>query len=572
MPATAPRWRWLPGAARYYDFTTHHFVAAAKVRAWGWEAISASRDRATTAAEMVADGRLSTASWELMQRRLIKDEYIRQYVLGKGGLGQMTQADWGSVGGMVAEQYKWLDSFAKEISVGDMPLGSIAARARMYLNSAQEAFWRATERATGMPPLPAYPGDGSSKCLTNDRCYWDIKPVGKAGSVTGWKCFWRLRPAEHCTSGEMVTSHDGSQIPHGCLERAARWQPLLLWLPGHAPGTARKALAADGKGGPGSGNFNHAGRPGQIGGSAPGTSQPAGTAFTTPDVKLLIRYGAGRLMPPQFAEFTRALTGGQVTPQAQAFWQGKATEWLEWLQEDPTLVEAGEIGTTNREIVAGLDDAYKGGPGSGNFGHAGRPGLVGGSAPATSVPAPTIANGPTAFLVKLELEEAQLPDSHTDGLGEIGFTENAYIGYRRGDGSIGEAYGDYDPRTHKIRLASNAPGGGNIGVYGGKTILHEIGHHVSCSKITDDAAARWQAYSGNGEHARISAYARTNRGEHFAECYRAYTSGDDKRRALKNLEPLAYAFMRRLMRANSPDLLPIGVFADLNTWQTRYTD
>jgi len=178
-----------------------------------------------------------------------------------------------------------------------------------------------------------------------------------------------------------------------------------------------------------------------------------------------------------------------------------------------------------------------------------------------------IEKGPTAFLVKLELEGAKLPDSHLDGLGRIGFVEGDYV-----KSGLRDAYGVYYPDTRRIVLASNAAkGSGNIHVFGGNTTLHEVGHHVHLAKMTDAAADEWTALSDNGQGSRISAYARTNRGEHFAEAYRAYTSGGDKRKKLKALEPRAYKFMQDLMRpSGSKNLLPPGEFAT-GDWVRRYT-
>jgi hypothetical protein len=80
---------------------------------------------------------------------------------------------------------------------------------------------------------------------TNCRCAWDVKPVQRRGITVGWHCTWLLRPAEHCTApGEFVKSKiDGTMIPHGCLERAALWNPLTLWLPGYGPTGQRAAKA-----------------------------------------------------------------------------------------------------------------------------------------------------------------------------------------------------------------------------------------------------------------------------------------------------------------------------------------
>lgn len=172
---------------------------------------------------------------------------------------------------------------------------------------------------------------------------------------------------------------------------------------------------------------------------------------------------------------------------------------------------------------------------------------------------PPIDDGPAAFLVRRELEEADLPQLHYDGLTRIGFSENEYIRAEVGDGRIVEAYGAYYPSTRQILLTSNANrGGSNIAVFGGATVLHEMGHHVHMAKLTDAAAKQWAEISNNGQNARISAYARTNRGEHFAEAYREYSRRGTHRARLKNLEPDAYKFMQGLMRPESPSVLSSG--------------
>jgi len=143
-------------------------------------------------------------------REAIKDEYTQQYLLGRGGLSQMTQADWGSIGGMVADQYRYLGGFAREVAVGNLSEAQVAARSRMYINSGREAFERARGRtedeadevawtlnpaehcpdcldlaALGWQPREpwpftvaggmAIPGSGATQCLTNCRCFLDYR-------------------------------------------------------------------------------------------------------------------------------------------------------------------------------------------------------------------------------------------------------------------------------------------------------------------------------------------------------------------------------------------------------------
>lgn len=76
-------------------------------------------------------------------------------------------------------------------------------------------------------------------------------------------------------------------------------------------------------------------------------SGPA-TGLSTSDTEMLLRYGAHRLSPPQFAEYAETLVA-QDTAHVRPFWMGKAREWLEWLQEDPTLLDFAEPAPLNGE-------------------------------------------------------------------------------------------------------------------------------------------------------------------------------------------------------------------------------
>ena len=96
-----------------------------------------------------AQGVLNAGDFGALFREEIKKEYIRQYLLGIGGRDQMTAADWGSIGGMLREQYRFLDGFLAEIAAGNLTEAQIMARARMYINSAREAYERAHGRVAG---------------------------------------------------------------------------------------------------------------------------------------------------------------------------------------------------------------------------------------------------------------------------------------------------------------------------------------------------------------------------------------------------------------------------------------
>jgi len=163
----------------------------------------------------VASGRVSVESWHQFMRDEIRRNYIQQYLAGRGGIGKMTFKDWGSIGGMITDQYRYLDKFAGEVAANELGPGTIARRAEMYINSSREAYSRAEKRAVEeselrrkevrwvedpvaehctdcdglvllgwqpMDPWPfksggkdIYPGSGDTVCLTSCKCHLEYR-------------------------------------------------------------------------------------------------------------------------------------------------------------------------------------------------------------------------------------------------------------------------------------------------------------------------------------------------------------------------------------------------------------
>lgn len=197
-------WGWDAKVGRYRDQDTGRFLPVEQVRKWANESIAASEDAAGQLAKMAVDGSLRASEINTTFRESIKGEYIRQYLVGIGGEGRMTQADWGSIGGMLKEQYGHLDAFVKEIATGNLTEGQIRTRMDMYINSAREAYERAqlkvakkTDKkeekwqlgqsehcddclafdAEGWQPIGHFPAPGAGKtvCLTNCQCFKEYR-------------------------------------------------------------------------------------------------------------------------------------------------------------------------------------------------------------------------------------------------------------------------------------------------------------------------------------------------------------------------------------------------------------
>ena len=170
------------------------------------------RDASLLAGRLRA-GELSLADWQREMKRMVKDLQVTSAVAANGGnWGVMTPAKWGYVGADCKKQYRFLARFAQDIAEraekGLELTTAVDTRAKLYGGAGNKTFHSALSRAEGWPKLPAMPGDGSSECLGNCKCYWDVERV-----EGGFNCYWRLTPAEHCST---------------CLERAATWNPLFI--------------------------------------------------------------------------------------------------------------------------------------------------------------------------------------------------------------------------------------------------------------------------------------------------------------------------------------------------------
>jgi HK97 family phage portal protein len=159
-----------------------------------------------------------------------------------------------------------------------------------------------------------------------------------------------------------------------------------------------------------------------------------------------------------------------------------------------------------------------------------------------------------------------------DGLGKTVSHQDGKLLTSGRRGSRG-AHGLYHPVTGEIRLSAQSlpDAHGRVYTIANGTLAHELGHHVHMQRMTDAAADEWAAISKKGKTARVSAYARTSTGEHFCEAYRAWHSGEAGQKTLRDLEPEAYAYMKKLHSGEGKDmLLPAGQRAPFVVGEARW--
>lgn len=199
-----PDWKYYGDPVFSYRDEKGHFVAQSEL----WK-LSEKSIASTTNELREAALNLPPSEFEKIARRFIKLEVIKQYTLGAGGKDGLTQVDYGVMGGVIADQYRYFDKIMMaEYLSGNISPQEVARRIAMYINSTKEAFERANARVRGLPLMPAYPGDGHTPCKTNCKCHWEYhRRRGR------WECFWVMSAVENCS---------------GCVDHSLEWSPLIV--------------------------------------------------------------------------------------------------------------------------------------------------------------------------------------------------------------------------------------------------------------------------------------------------------------------------------------------------------
>jgi len=202
-----PNWAYYGAPAWRYRDEKGRFASQAQIWKWGDASIASIADEVREGAR-----NLPVKDFEKLMRQMIKGEVIRQYILGIGGKDRLTQADYGSMGGIIADQYRYLDKMIAEYEGGNISQAEVARRAGMYINSTREAYERANAKARDLPQMPAYSGDGGTPCKTNCKCRWEYH----------WRnnqteCYWVMSPIENCS---------------GCIDHSQEWSPLIVTAEG----------------------------------------------------------------------------------------------------------------------------------------------------------------------------------------------------------------------------------------------------------------------------------------------------------------------------------------------------
>jgi hypothetical protein len=161
--------------------------------------------------QQLADGSLSLGKWQLAMLEQVKLLHIASAAAGNGGWAQMSQSDWGFIGGRLRQQYKYLANFAKQIKndlvnteapgflkrvamygdAGHATLEQMHRRYEMQSNGMEEEMRELGEAdhcddcleqaALGWQPIGTLDAIGDTVCKTNCHCTFRYRKIGEDG-------------------------------------------------------------------------------------------------------------------------------------------------------------------------------------------------------------------------------------------------------------------------------------------------------------------------------------------------------------------------------------------------------
>lgn len=169
-------------------------------------------ERTTQLAQQYANGEIGIQDWQITMREELRQMHALQVVVGAGGQADQVHAnDWLRLGAELQKQDRYLENFAHDIVNNGMSGDAIASRAALYARGTQASFYREASPVT----LPAEPRDGSTPCLGNCDCEWDIAfEYDDVGNPIAVLATWKLGSTEkHCDV---------------CPARAEEWNPLRI--------------------------------------------------------------------------------------------------------------------------------------------------------------------------------------------------------------------------------------------------------------------------------------------------------------------------------------------------------
>jgi hypothetical protein len=90
---------------------------------------------------MLSDGSITLDQWQQSVREALKLAHVQAAIIGNGGKDNMLASDWGRIGQRLRAEYRYLESFARDLLAGSISAPMALARIGMYSQSVRGSYW-----------------------------------------------------------------------------------------------------------------------------------------------------------------------------------------------------------------------------------------------------------------------------------------------------------------------------------------------------------------------------------------------------------------------------------------------
>ncbi len=132
--------QWIGAIRKWFSLRLHRFLGDRDVREIAGKAVDKTVEAIRRVSNRYSDGQITMEQWRDQVAEEILDGHIQQYLLGRGGIGHMTDADWRTIDELVDRQYTYLERFSDASVAGRITGGAIALRASLYGMAVRAAY------------------------------------------------------------------------------------------------------------------------------------------------------------------------------------------------------------------------------------------------------------------------------------------------------------------------------------------------------------------------------------------------------------------------------------------------
>jgi hypothetical protein len=202
-PNQAHNFAWDVVTQRYRDARSGQFASQRTVTMLLNRQITVAQKETRSLGQQLLDKKIDVTQWRDATRVQLKVIHATQAAKAVGSFDQMTQVEWGRVGGKLKFQFDRLENLANEVATGKQSLdGRFTQRVNMYAEAGRGTF-AATEAETKQDSGKTeyrnilHPAEHCQGCLDETAKGWvrigGLVPIGQRQCRVNDKCSYEYR-------------------------------------------------------------------------------------------------------------------------------------------------------------------------------------------------------------------------------------------------------------------------------------------------------------------------------------------------------------------------------------------